>query len=119
MFAAQTGLNVYFLVEKCPQVEIFQFPQHADWPPGWETIEQAMNGHSKDCSVFTSQTPLECGPAPLPLHSLALHISHLTQSNILASQTSALLGGRASSVSDEVTISYTYLPSPVRPQPCP
>ena len=34
-----------------------------------------MNGHSKDCSPVTSQTPLECGPAPLPLHALALHIS--------------------------------------------
>ena len=50
------------------------------------------------------------GMWPCPSVPACTGTTHLTQSNILASQTSALLGGRASSVSDEVTISYTYLP---------
>ena len=111
---AQTGPNVYFLVEKCPQFlmnKYFTTRRRTDWG----AIEQAMNGQSKDCSPLSSPPPDSSGMW-LPLHTLALHISPRQISWL--PQTSALLGGRAISVSDEVTISYNYLPAPALPLIC-
>ena len=122
MFAAQIGLNVYFLVEKCPQSQVlmskyFSSNTCRDRQPG--RGHRAMNGQSKDCSPLTSTTTtLECGG----VESLAPSSAHFTQSNIPPvkagfwfPQSSALLWARAISVSDEVTICVSYLPASPSP----
>ena len=74
----------------------------------WLGIHRASNEWSLQ-GLLTSHQSDSSGMWPCPSAPACTGTTHLTQSNILASQTSALLGGRAGSVSDEVTISYTYL----------